>query len=132
MTCTNDLRVCVLEGCQQSFRPMREAQAYCSPRCRNLAKVRRHRSGYISPTHSPIPCNRFSAVLTHPGNSTAPSGSSTAPYFNPHGPTPGALQGDDYPLTYDADGFPELPACLDRRPKPEPEIVLNEPDAEAA
>jgi hypothetical protein len=39
-------------------------------------------------------------------------------YFNPHGPTPGALQGDDYPLSYDADGYPELPACLDRRPKP--------------
>ena len=27
------------------------------------------------------------------------------------------LHGDDYPLTYDADGYPELPACLDRRPK---------------
>ena len=26
------------------------------------------------------------------------------------------LQGDDYPLTYDANGYPELPACLDRRP----------------
>lgn len=26
------------------------------------------------------------------------------------------LQGDDYQLTYDADGYPELPACLDRRP----------------
>ena len=29
-----------------------------------------------------------------------------------------SLQGDDYPLTYDANGYPELPACLDRRPKP--------------
>ena len=28
----------------------------------------------------------------------------------------GAPQGDDYPLTYDANGYPELPACLDRRP----------------
>ena len=25
------------------------------------------------------------------------------------------LSGDDYPLTYDADGNPKLPACLDRR-----------------
>ena len=33
-------------------------------------------------------------------------------------PAPGALQGDDYPLDYDENGFPELPACLDRRPKP--------------
>ena len=38
--------------------------------------------------------------------------------FNPHGPTPGALQGDGYQLTYDAVGYPELPSCLDRRLKP--------------
>ena len=42
------------------------------------------------------------------------------------------LKGDDYPLTYDSNGYPEPPACLDRRPKPEIEIMLNEPDAEAA
>jgi hypothetical protein len=35
------------------------------------------------------------------------------------------LQGDDYQLTCDANGYPELPACLDRRPEPEFEIVLN-------
>jgi hypothetical protein len=40
----------------------------------------------------------------------------------PSGPTPGALQGDDYPLEYDADGYPILPACLDRR-KPKLEIA---------
>jgi hypothetical protein len=28
---------------------------------------------------------------------------------------PGALQGDDYPLTCDSNGYPELPPCLDRR-----------------
>lgn len=39
-------------------------------------------------------------------------------YCNTHGPTPGALQGDDYPIEMDANGYPELPACLDRRPKP--------------
>jgi hypothetical protein len=27
----------------------------------------------------------------------------------------GALQGDGYPLTYDENGYPELPSCLDRR-----------------
>jgi hypothetical protein len=31
------------------------------------------------------------------------------------GPNPGALQGDDYPLEYYDDGYPKLPACLDRR-----------------
>jgi hypothetical protein len=35
-----------------------------------------------------------------------------------NGPTPGALQGDHYPIQMDADGYPILPACLDRRPKP--------------
>jgi hypothetical protein len=30
---------------------------------------------------------------------------------DPVGPTPGALQGDDYPLTYDADGHVEIPAA---------------------
>jgi hypothetical protein len=34
------------------------------------------------------------------------------------GPTPGAIQGDDYPIEMDVDGYPKLPACLDRRPKP--------------
>jgi hypothetical protein len=31
--------------------------------------------------------------------------------------TPGALQGDDYQLEYYEDGYPKLPACLDRRIK---------------
>ena len=48
--CHNDIRGCAV--CWQSFRPTREAQLYCSPRCRNLAKVRRHRSGYTVP---PLP-----------------------------------------------------------------------------
>jgi hypothetical protein len=33
---------------------------------------------------------------------------------NPDGSTPGATRGD-YPLEYYDDGFPKLPACLDRR-----------------
>jgi hypothetical protein len=35
------------------------------------------------------------------------------------GPTRGALQGDDVQLAYYEDGYPKLPACLDRRLKPE-------------
>jgi hypothetical protein len=34
---------------------------------------------------------------------------------NPDGSTPGALQGDDYPLDYYKDGYPKLPDCLRRR-----------------
>ena len=37
-----------------------------------------------------------------------------APTLNWEG---GPLQGDDYRLEYDANGYPELPAFLDRRPK---------------
>jgi hypothetical protein len=39
--------------------------------------------------------------------------------FNPHGATLGALQGDDYQLEYYEDGYPKLPACLDRARKPD-------------
>ena len=35
------------------------------------------------------------------------------------------LQGDDYQLEYYEDGYPKLPACLDRR-KP-PKLVVNNP-----
>lgn len=30
------------------------------------------------------------------------------------------LEGDDYPLEYYEDGYPKLPACLDRGRSPEP------------
>jgi hypothetical protein len=36
------------------------------------------------------------------------------PSINPHGPTPGALQGDDYTLEYYGDGCVKLPDCLRR------------------
>ena len=55
----------------------------------------------------------FVRSVKRPGN---PLESSTAE--DGFGPTPGALQGDDYPIEMDADGYPILPACLDRRPKP--------------
>jgi hypothetical protein len=38
--------------------------------------------------------------------------------FHP-GPIPGALFGDDVQPEYYEDGYPKLPACLDRRRKPE-------------
>jgi hypothetical protein len=34
----------------------------------------------------------------------------------PRGPTPGALQADDYPIGTDPDGNPVMPACLRRAP----------------
>jgi hypothetical protein len=55
------------------------------------------------------------AARTAPAIANIANRTAAAHGTNPDGSTPGALQGDDYPLTYDADGFPEFPACLDRR-----------------
>ena len=41
-----------------------------------------------------------------------------APDDHQPGPTPGALQGDDYPLTYDADGYPNCPPVWIADPSP--------------
>ena len=94
--------------CGEAFRPKRLAQVYCSPRCRVADAVSRHRSDY---KNTAIPKKRLQAPERAPTASDQP----LAPHFNPHGPTPGALQGDDYQLDYYPDGYPKLPACLDRR-----------------
>jgi hypothetical protein len=115
----NELRICALEECAEGFQPKREDQRFCCERHATKARVARHRKGktqrsrYTPPTHIPLPEKPLQAVLTPLSRPTE----NPAPYFNPHGPTPGALQGDDYPLNYDANGYPELPACLDSRPK---------------
>ena len=112
----NELRLCALEECAVGFQPKREDQRFCCERHATKARVARHRMGqtqrsrYTPPAHTHLPEKPLHGLL-------APSTSLTAPYFNPHGATPGALQGDDYPLSYNADGYPELPACLNRRPK---------------
>ena len=105
---------------------MRKAQLYCSRKCRVADAVDRHRSDYKKAGGTPAPEKRLQA----PGD--WPAGFSDGPTMvwserdTHHGPTPGALQGDDYPLEYYPDGYPKLPACLDRRRKP------GEPLAEAA
>jgi len=81
------------EVCGLTVRKKRKAQRYCSERCRNTATQRRKRSKSGDAVH---------------GYREAVTGPSTA------------LQGDDYPLEYYEDGYPKLPATLDRRPKPEP------------
>ena len=114
----DEVRTCV---CGERFLPKREAQAHCSSRCRDAVKKRRKRSG--DKTSFPIPVARSGDR----GLSNAPSplsdGSTMVwPSRDDHqiGPTPGALQGDDYQLEYYLDGYPKLPACLDRRLKSEP------------
>lgn len=97
--------------CGEAFRPKRLAQIYCSKRCRVADAVSRHRSDYKNRTLAPVPEKRLQAPERAATASDTPLGS----HFNQHGPTPGAIQGDDYPLDYYPDGYPKLPACLERR-----------------
>ena len=97
--------------CRAEFTPVRLAQVYCCARCRDAAKKHRKRSGdkAFAPT--------LVARSGDTGVSDAPrplSDGSTVGWPSP-GPTPGALQGDDVTLEYYEDGYPKLPACLDRR-----------------
>jgi hypothetical protein len=101
--------------CSAEFTPIRVAQVYCGSRCRDAAKKHRKRSGDKT---SPLISVARSGDTPLSDASAAFSDGSTfvwATTYDLDGPTPGALQGDDYPLTYDENGFPELPACLDRR-----------------
>jgi hypothetical protein len=112
--------------CGEMFIPKREKQAYCSKRCANAATKQRRRSGDMTPPLTMTPRSGDTPPTPHPdaseGGSTMvwPEDRARHPEHgsNPDGSTPGALQGDDYPLTYDENGYPELPPCLDRRPKP--------------
>ena len=101
MTWRNEFRTCT---CGVEFTPKREGQRHCSATCRVAA----HRRSVTK--------KRYTPVSEPPTGSRPPS----TPYFNPHGPTPGALQGDDVQVEYYEDGYPKQPACLDRRQKKNP------------
>ena len=107
MTWRDEVRRCV---CGESCSSKREAQAYCTKRCANAATQRRKRSGDKG----------LAPSLTRPPRLILKRSATALRWFGQlgmkhQGPTPGALQGDDYPLEYDSDGHPELPTCLDRR-----------------
>jgi len=115
----NDRREC---GCGATFRPKREAQRHCSSQCRVKDAMARYRSdnkghgstGILRSDNTPASdapmalSDGSTMVWPEPPNMEG---------LNPDGSTPSALQGDDYPLDYYGDGYPKLPAFLDRRPK---------------
>ena len=106
--------------CGETFRPKREAQRFCSELCRDADKKHRKRSGDKTATPARIPRSGDMPATELPtGFWDGPTLVWPERDFH-HGPTPGALQGDDYPLEYYEDGYPKLPACLDRRSMPEP------------
>ena len=102
---------CKRPGCGQTFRPKRLAQRYCSTSCRKADFKRRGRMQKSVPEASPaiVVAEKRPPALAPP--QPAPRASSYG--FGKPGDPP--LQGDDYPLEYYEDGFPKLPACLDRR-----------------
>ena len=112
----NEIRTC---DCGARFAPTREKQRHCSALCRDVAKKQLKRSGDKTP--NPIPVARSGDTPL----SDSPTGLGDGPTMiwpEPDSlvwPTPGALQGDDYQLEYYEDGYPKLPACLDRRRMPE-------------
>jgi hypothetical protein len=92
-----------------------QPRKYCSTRCRVAA----HRESFCVTEPAPLATHqpmRYTAPAPPLFAAEAPRSPELG--SNPDGSTPGALQGDDYPLEYDENGYPELPACLDpRRPK---------------
>jgi len=86
------------------------------PRGIALAEINAHRKQPISDAE----LRRILAdnhILDYPGGTSQASDAyvSPLPPEGLNGPNPEALQGDDYPLEYDENGYPELPACLERR-----------------
>jgi hypothetical protein len=126
------------DHCRAEYRPKRQGQEYCSPRCRRDASYGRERfkAGTKGKRRRRIEASDKLAATPLAGSFRNGAFSSREPIAckptigvsdGPtmvwpetdlhHGPTPGALQGDDYPLEYYEDGYPKLPACLDRRAK---------------
>jgi hypothetical protein len=118
------------KSCGTSFTPTRSWQEYCKPLCKDRSAKRRLRSAekcvdMANPLSVPAECVD-SRPVTPRGAPPAPS-EGLRPYVwptpprsleeIPHGPTPGALQGDEYFIEMDAHGYPILPACLDRNRK---------------
>jgi hypothetical protein len=102
--------------CSQTFRPKRVVQRYCSTSCRKADFKWRGRLQRSVPEASPattLPEKRPPRLQTA---SSAPVGVLEKEIPPPvklwDGPP---LQGDDYQLEYYEDGYPKLPACLDRR-----------------
>jgi hypothetical protein len=115
MTAFSDYVTC--KHCGEKVRRHRLAQVDCSKPCRDadaMVRLRQRRSANKS-------ANKPEPATSVPGSANtvpapAPSAQMEASTHTfQAGPTPGALQGDDYQLEYDENGHPELPARSDRR-----------------
>jgi hypothetical protein len=108
-----EVRTC---ACGLMFTPKREKQRHCSAKCGTRTRVTQHRTRYRESDPTAIPEKPLQALQPQ----SEGLGDGPTMVWPERGPTPGALQGDDYQLEYYEDGYPKLPACLDRRCKPKP------------
>lgn len=112
MTWRDEVRTCV---CGIVFTPKRAQQRHCSAKCGTRARVTQHRTRYREEIPSVV------QALSDSPTGLGDGPTMVWPERDLHsGSTPRALQGDDVQLKYYEDGYPKLPACLDRRQKPEP------------
>jgi hypothetical protein len=130
----NEYRRC--DRCRGEYLPKRQAQSYCSRECKRAAaygrerfkagtqgKRRRRLKASDKPLATPLAGsvrNRaFSSIETvacKPTIGAFDGPTLVWPERNyTQGPIPGAIHSDDYLVEYYEDGFPKLPACLDRR-----------------
>ena len=109
----NEIRTC---DCGARFTPKREMQRHCSTKCGTRARVSQHRTRYMD-ADPVIPEKPLQAT------SDSPTGLGDGPTMvwreREYTVSP-ALSGEDVQLQYYEDGYPKLPACLDRRRTPEP------------
>ena len=84
--------------CGNAFQPKRLAQHYCSKQCRQNSFHQRKRSVEWGLPATTIPEKRRTDLERAPTTLTVRSDVPARVFTN--GPTPGALQGDDYPLEF--------------------------------
>ena len=106
---------CIRAGCGTEFMKKRVIQRYCSTKCRVGDAVRRHRSPREAITTTlQVSQPRRSDYKACTGFLEAPEPPSEAISngWGKAGDPP--LQGDEYPLEYYDDGYPQLPDILKR------------------
>ena len=101
----NQKRVC---HCGAKFMPKREGQRHCSRDCRVRNAMSRYRSDNTKRPRVVVAGSDNTASSAPPLGSESRARAFTTNFTE-------VLKGDDYPLEYYPDGYPKLPACLDRR-----------------
>ena len=112
------LRKC--KRCCKDFQPIRQAQLYCRERCRNADVVARRRMRQRSgDTNPPLVLVERSGDMASAAVSQAPTPMINGLFAN-QAELAAYQRGLLAPacVELDANGYPELPECLDRRSKP--------------